>query len=637
MDAGQLQRVLQGLLTAQDQRDEAQRRREDVLRAEQRTQLQLEILVKQTPLCDGMINDLVREWIRDIDHAENCIGAQHINDIVSQTVAGPLRREVEHFITVTAETRGIARNAVPWADLRNHVCAQFLSLDENAFLRDYVERKVVQQPDEPVNHFSRRFREAADYAYPRAQRNVDQQRVLVKAFVQGIHDDRLARRLIEEHHPLDIDTAITGINQICTRIEAYERMCGNSPKNLRMEVDPVVNDANGVILPILTTLVEAVNMLQKSISLPAPVLSCPEDSKSVQVQQQAGCGNYGHKWKGVQAAEDVTTATKSEMIGAVGDYGRPMVQIPLAGCNLQALVDTGAAVSLLRLDYYEQYCSQNHRPTYLRPATRLVSVTGNALEVKGMTEIKIDGLPVPLAVTIVRNLPHPMILGTPQLQKGAAIIDLNHHTLLWHNQQWPLVHSVAMTNDDAATIALIIGLGPELPVTGHQRYDNFLKRHVTVFSAEGEVNGDYNVTKLEIQTSRPPISQKAYRTPLHKQRLIEDCLDEMLCDGVIQPSSSPWASPVTLVPKRDGSTRFCVDYRRLNEVTIKDTYPLPVISDIFDQVAGSVVYSTLDLKAGYHQIRVAEDDIPKTAFRCHRGLLEFQKMPFGVANGPSVF
>ena len=111
----------------------------------------------------------------------------------------------------------------------------------------------------------------------------------------------------------------------------------------------------------------------------------------------------------------------------------------------------------------------------------------------------------------------------------------------------------------------------------------------------------------------------------------------MLHDDIIQPSSSPWSSPVTLVPKPDGSTRFCVDYRQLNKVTWKDRYPLPLIQDIFDQVGGSSIFTTLDLKAGYWQIPVAEKDIPKTAFVCHKGLYEFKRLPFGLANAPSQF
>jgi IS1 family transposase len=111
----------------------------------------------------------------------------------------------------------------------------------------------------------------------------------------------------------------------------------------------------------------------------------------------------------------------------------------------------------------------------------------------------------------------------------------------------------------------------------------------------------------------------------------------MLAEGVIRPSSSNYASPVTLVPKKDGSTLFCVDYRRLNDITIKDQYPLPLIQDIFDHLGGSTIFSTIDLKSGYWQIPVAEEHIHKTAFRCHRGLFEFTKMPFGLANAPAIF
>ena len=111
----------------------------------------------------------------------------------------------------------------------------------------------------------------------------------------------------------------------------------------------------------------------------------------------------------------------------------------------------------------------------------------------------------------------------------------------------------------------------------------------------------------------------------------------MLKDGVIQPSTSPWASPVTLVPKSDSTYRFCVDFRKLYSVTVKDSYPLPLIQDIFDQLEGASIFSTLDLKSGYWQIPVSPEDQPKTAFVCHTGLYEFKRMPFGLANAPAVF
>ncbi|KAL3715744.1 hypothetical protein ACJRO7_007483 [Eucalyptus globulus] len=142
---------------------------------------------------------------------------------------------------------------------------------------------------------------------------------------------------------------------------------------------------------------------------------------------------------------------------------------------------------------------------------------------------------------------------------------------------------------------------------------------------------------IELAPGTEPISKAPYRMALSELKELKVQLQELLDKGFIRPSASPRGAPVLFVKKKDGSLRLCIDYRQLNQMTIKNKYPLPRIDDLFDQLQGASIFSKIDLRTGYHQLRIRKEDIPKSAFRTRYGHYEFTVMPFGLTNAPAAF
>ncbi|KAF5788957.1 putative nucleotidyltransferase, Ribonuclease H [Helianthus annuus] len=142
---------------------------------------------------------------------------------------------------------------------------------------------------------------------------------------------------------------------------------------------------------------------------------------------------------------------------------------------------------------------------------------------------------------------------------------------------------------------------------------------------------------IELNPGAKPVAKATYRLAPTEMRELMTQLQDLLDKGFIRPSVSPWGAPVLFVKKKDGSMRMCIDYRELNKLTIKNRYPLPRIDDLFDQLQGASWFSKIDLRSGYHQVRVREEDIPKTAFRTRYRHYEFLVMPFGLTNAPAAF
>jgi hypothetical protein len=142
---------------------------------------------------------------------------------------------------------------------------------------------------------------------------------------------------------------------------------------------------------------------------------------------------------------------------------------------------------------------------------------------------------------------------------------------------------------------------------------------------------------IDLLPGKRPISKAPYRMAPLELRKLKEQMQELLDRGFIRPSVSPWGSPVLFVKKNDGSMRLCINYKELNKATVKNKYSLPRINDLFDQLHGSQVFSKIDLRSGYHQLKIKEEDVPKTAFRTRYGHYEFLVMPFEITNAPAAF
>ncbi|GJR17673.1 putative reverse transcriptase domain-containing protein [Tanacetum coccineum] len=184
-----------------------------------------------------------------------------------------------------------------------------------------------------------------------------------------------------------------------------------------------------------------------------------------------------------------------------------------------------------------------------------------------------------------------------------------------------------------------------LNITSCTKTQKYMEKGFPIFLAHVTAKEDCRVLpptrqvefQIDLVPGAAPVARAPYRLAPSEMKELSEQLKELSDKGFIRPSSSPWGAPLLFVKKKDGSFRMCIDYQELNKLTVKNRYPLPKINDLFDQLQGSSVYSKIDLRSDYHQLRVREEDIPKTAFRTRYGHYEFQVMPFGLTNAPAVF
>jgi len=185
---------------------------------------------------------------------------------------------------------------------------------------------------------------------------------------------------------------------------------------------------------------------------------------------------------------------------------------------------------------------------------------------------------------------------------------------------------------------LVDGVDDSITENACLALEAILIKHTDVFSQNENDLGKTDIVMHHIDTGDArPVRQPLRRFPPAHVEAISEHVVNMLKQGTVEPASSPWASNVVLVKKKDGSFRCCIDFRQLNSVTRKDVYPLPRIDDCLDAMASATLFSTFDLRSSYHQVQVAPQDRDKTTFICPRGMYRYRAMPFGLCNAGSTF
>lgn len=342
--------------------------------------------------------------------------------------------------------------------------------------------------------------------------------------------------------------------------------------------------------------------------------------------------------------------------------GNLRFQGSIQGTPLQILLDSGSSDNFLQ-PRLAQFLRLPIEPT---PNFRVLVGNGNSLTAEGYISnlvVQIQGNSLQLPVYLLPIAGADLVLGAAWLATlGPHIADYsalslkfylgNTFVTLWGDNQgipspaqYHHIKRLQSTHAIAERFTLQIRQQPETPEpepnfspTLNPELHALLLKYKSVFAAPTGLppprSHDHVIPLLKGSNS---VKVKPYRYHHSQKELIETMVKDMLMEGIIQPSTSPFSSPILLVKKKDGTWCCCTDYRALNAITIKDSFPIPTVDELLDELCGAMYFSKLDLCSGCHQILDKPADRYKTAFRTHQGLYEWLVMPFGLTNAPATF
>eukprot|EP00731_Ephydatia_muelleri_P029836 Em0021g359a len=562
-----------------------------------------------------------------------------------------------------------------------------------ALLRGKLLDKQVQGSQERVGDYGMALKKAFKEAFPD---ELVTSAVLLQRFLTGLRP-AITQQILLQKQPRDLDEAI----KAATAVEyALSFGKGDEPSVhvVQTQHDDRIKELHTLLQQMSNRFdsVEAQLRVAKEETVPQDTRKGRFSGQRPASQCCYGCGQYGH-WKQdcplarkcYRCGELKSVTRTSAGLEAIGANGLPLnvcgqIRLPMTVESVESEHDFLVAKNLpveciLGMDFLTKYhavidCGQ----MALRLTGADHKLTSQTSDVKG-----------DLSVTLPKtyNIPSRCVMFvTASVQShGRAIEGLVEQELNIHNTIM-VARGLCCAQSNGAVVLQMVNIGPEevtlykgtrvavfsprnyimvlseedgvkaggghtnsngpVPVdlsksnlSGEQksRLRNLLEQFRELFVSDDHALGRTSMVTHRIKTTGPPIQQPLRRLPESLKAVVHKELESMQNKGVVRPSCSPWASPMVLIRKKDGKWRFCVDYRKLNSVTERDAFPLPRVDATLDSLAGSKLFTTLDLASGYWQVEVLEEDKSKSAFPTPYGLFEFNVMPFGLTNAPATF
>ena len=329
-----------------------------------------------------------------------------------------------------------------------------------------------------------------------------------------------------------------------------------------------------------------------------------------------------------------------------------MIPVKLNGVKTVVMLDSGAQPSVIDTASLDKVGSE-----YTIHPSRVHGVCATPIKTKGFVDLEVTvgiGGPLKQRFVVLESVEQTVILGRDFLKQFQSNeFDWQNHRVrlgrswisteasLWGGQvlsRAAAINSMLLQPGKPSAREGDWNISPNLNPPQRAKMRELLEEYYDVFALNPKKPNKTIIMEHVIETADArPVKAKYVRVAPRTEREINNQIDQMLANGVIRPSTSPWASRVILVQKKDGTTRFAVDYRALNDITKKDAYPIPEMKDILDKLHGSVFFSTLDGASAYWSVPISEKDREKTAFVSPRGEFEFCVMPFGLCNAPSTY